>query len=367
MERTQVIVIAVVVAAVALFGLRIWSDRSVDELTVGGRSANGVAGLESGFGSDADGNWDGRGGPGGAHQRGAVGSQVGSSSRGGLRGDGTRNSGPAGRGPGPVDLARADGLRGGGSLGASGGSLGGRGGTAGSASVSGNLSDSGISPKVKQKADLVDFLSSQPPTTANLGDTKNSDGTDVALKVDKPEDIASQDGQDTGVQKPEDGDGIKITDRGKVEFPNYASGDAGTISFQIQPDWAGSDPTDNALVQIRQEHQWNNGLELVKNGEFLRFIVRDNTGKEADISVRISDWQPGDLHDIRASWGPSQDGTPTTQLYIDGRLAGSNTYNGAINFNSSTPMFLGGDYAGSAYSGANATLRDVTLKNTATF
>ena len=86
---------------------------------------------------------------------------------------------------------------------------------------------------------------------------------------------SDQAGKAEGVNPPDEGgDGIKITDRGRVEFPNAGNAStSGSIAFQIKPDWAGSDQSDNALVQIRSENDWNNQLQLVKNGEFLRFIV----------------------------------------------------------------------------------------------
>jgi hypothetical protein len=83
------------------------------------------------------------------------------------------------------------------------------------------------------------------------------------------------------------------------------------------------------LVQLRGPNEWSNRLELVKNGEFLRFILTDSTGREADISTRINDWVAGDRHDVSASYGTNADGPCcTTILYIDGREAGRNHYDG---------------------------------------
>ena len=96
----------------------------------------------------------------------------------------------------------------------------------------------------------------------------------------------------------------------------------------------------------------------MKNGKYLRFILTDNTGREADISVDITHWQRGDPHDITASWGEER-----TSLFIDGQLAGTNTYTGALDIAPGTPMFLGSDYVGSNYVGANSTIRDFTLFN----
>ncbi|MGD9762247.1 MAG: LamG-like jellyroll fold domain-containing protein [Candidatus Binatia bacterium] len=209
----------------------------------------------------------------------------------------------------------------------------------------------------------MDSLSEMPQTHSDLEKPPvPDDGDEIALKVDKPEDITEQQGQDQDVHNPDDGtEGIKITDRGRIEFPNAgnANGDAGTISFRIKPEWAGADHTDNALVQIRNENEWNNRLELVKNGEFLRFIITDDTGKEADISTRITNWQNLEEHDVTATWGDGR-----TTLYIDGQVVGQNEYSGNLRFAEGTPMFLGADWRGSAYAGANATLNGFTLSTT---
>ncbi|MGH7788854.1 MAG: LamG-like jellyroll fold domain-containing protein, partial [Candidatus Binatia bacterium] len=232
----------------------------------------------------------------------------------------------------------------------------------GSAAVAGGGEVGGLGPRVEKKKDLVEFLGSRPQTETDLANAVDENGDDVALKVAKPEDVAEQGGRDEEVTEADEGEGIKITDRGRMEFPDAgnADGEAGTIAFQVKPEWAGSDQTDNALLQIRQEHQWNNRIELVKNGEFLRFILTDDTGREADISVRITDWQAGDLHDVKASWGDGR-----TSLFIDGQLAGSNEYTGSVRFSDGTPMYVGADWRGSNYAGLNGTMYDFTVSNTA--
>jgi hypothetical protein len=221
-----------------------------------------------------------------------------------------------------------------------------------------------LGPRAARKADLVDSLGSRPPTQSDLIEpVKPDNGEDVALKIDKPEDISEQNGRDQDVEKPEDSDdGVKVSEQGRIEFPNggNASGDQGSISFKIKPEWAGSDQTDNALVQVRQEHEWNNRIEVVKNGEFLRFILTDDTGKEADISARISNWQANEQHDIVATWGEGR-----TTLWVDGQVVGQNEYPGKLLIKEHTPMYVGADWRGSNYAGLNGTLYDFTVSNSA--
>jgi hypothetical protein len=372
MERNQVIAIAVVVAAVVLFGLKVWSDRAAEsDLTAGNQAAARRLARAGGAGSDDAGTWSGSdaasgrpgrpGEPGAARLGGLAGGGAGGSRLGGGSGGG---SGMEGRG-GSANLVRGAAAARSGVLGAAGAASRSAGGEGSGASIAGGGASDGsghLGPKVQQKNNLVEFLSQQPPgAPQDLANAKDANGEDVALKVDHTDDIGRQGGQDQNVQQGDDGNGVKITDRGKIEFPNYANGDAATIQFSIKPDWSGSDQTDNALLEIRQEHEWANRLELVKNGEFLRFIVTPDSGQEADISVRINDWQPGDQHDVRASYGDGK-----TYLFIDGNLVGSVPYSGNLQFAQGTPMFLGGDHTGSNYQGANAQISDFILKNSAT-
>lgn len=223
------------------------------------------------------------------------------------------------------------------------------------------------SPQLQQKNNLVEFLGKQAPTQADLASPENANPEDVALKIDKPADINDQGGQSKNVEEGEDGDGIRITDGSAVEFPNNVSPDAATFSFNIEPEWNGADQTDNALLQLRGPNEWSNRMELVKNGEFLRFILTDSTGREADISVRITDWEAGQRHDVKASYGQATDGTCCqTSLFIDGRLAGSNSYQGPFQPPAGVPLQVGGDYPGSSYGRANSTFRNLTITNSAT-
>jgi hypothetical protein len=216
-----------------------------------------------------------------------------------------------------------------------------------------------VAPKAERRADLVESLSSRPPTKSDLEAPRPPDlGDDIALQVNTTQDIAEQEGEAVGeVKDAEAEEGLKFEDNTRVEFPNAGNASKeGSISFTIKPDWAGSDATDNALVQIRQEHQWNNRLEIVKNGEFLRFILTDNTGKEADISTRITDWQPGEEKTVEFSWGNGR-----TEATVNNQVVGHNEYPGELEFQPNTPMIFGADHPGSTYGSAKATISNFTV------
>jgi hypothetical protein len=354
MERTHFVVIAVVVAALALFGLRFFSSSSDDvELAALGGSGR--------LGSDAD--RDGGGRPGDRRRLGALGGSGASGTDGGRLGGGERGAGGTGR-SGSAEFASGGGSRLGGSLGQSGSArIDGAGGGAsgGGAEVAGQ-----IGPRAARKADLVDSLGARPPTQSDLDQpVKAENGDDIALKIEKPEDISEQAGREHDVDKPADTeDGLEIGADGRIEFPDGGgvNGESGEISFRIKPNWAGSDQTDNALVQLRQEHEWNNRLELVKNGEFLRFILTDNTGKEVDISSRITNWQALEEHEITARWNNG-----VTELLIDGQVAGRGQYPGQFEPPPQAPLYVGADWRGSNYGGLDGKVYGFQVTKNATF
>jgi hypothetical protein len=352
MERSHFLVIALVVAALGLFGLRLLSTPSDDLQTASlGRSERlGPDGMPlDGSAGGRDGRrgrlGDGSGGSGGDHGRLSPGGF--GSDRGGASGGANRGAADTVMG-GRNHAGGLGGAVGGGSGGASGG------GSTGSLASAGSAGQLG--PKAERRSDLVESLGSRPPTKSDLDTAPKPDNGDgVTLKLDKPEDIADQGGVAKDVDAPKDSDdGIQIPPDGRVQLPPGAiSGDGGTVSFTVKPDWAGSDPGDNALLEYRQEHEWSNRMEIVKNGDFLRFILTDSGGKETDISTKIDNWQAGDEHAISASWdGQSK----TTYLYVDGQLAGQNQYKDPY-VPPSTNMIVGADHSSGAYSGLSGTLR----------
>ena len=355
-------VIAVVVAALALFGLRIFSNRSDDMQTasLSGAERLGPDGMPL---DSSPGGRDGRRGRLGENSGGAGGDH-GRLAPGGFGSD--RGSGSGGANRGAADTVMGGSRSHGGGVGGSvgGGSAGGGSGGGGSAG-SGTLASAGSSgqlgPKTERHGELVESLGSRPATKSDLEAAPKTDDPDgVTLKLDKPEDIADQGGVANDIDKPKDSeDGITIPPDGKVQLPGDAiSGDGGSVSFNVKPNWAGSDPGDNALLEYRQEHEWSNRMEIVKNGDFLRFILTDSGGKETDISTKITNWQAGEEHAITASWDGS---SKTTYLYVDGQLAGQNQYTAPYVPPTSQSIFFGSDFKSSSYTGADSTFGNVSF------
>jgi hypothetical protein len=132
---------------------------------------------------------------------------------------------------------------------------------------------------------------------------------------------------------------LEFTDSGMVTYPTSDgfSGNAGTVSFQITPNWNGSDADDHALVQFAEGlNTWENRLSLGKNNDTLRFIMIDDTGVERNVNIPIGDWEAGQPHQVAMTWGDA-----LMSLYIDGTLVGQNTYQGTLDIPPASPLYVG--------------------------
>ena len=178
-----------------------------------------------------------------------------------------------------------------------------------------------------------------------------------------------------GAVEPEQGAGPPpetsglVTNGGQVEFTedaqytlpvggNVNSG-AGTISFTVEPNWAGSDDSNNSLLQIRDEHVWENSLGIVKNYNSLRYVIHDEQGLETNVNVYIDDWQPNERHIVTATWDEEQ-----MTLSVDGAEVGASPLANPVRFRDAMPMHVGSDFPGSTYRGANARISDLTVRST---
>ncbi len=160
-------------------------------------------------------------------------------------------------------------------------------------------------------------------------------------------------------------DGL-VSNGGTIEFPadaqlSFPAGGtvnsrAGTISFDVQPQWAGADQTNNSLVQIRDENIWENTLELVKNNDALRYIIRDSHGVEYNVNLPIDDWSPGEQQHVTATWSDTQ-----MALYVNGQLVGRTALDNPLAFGDSTPVHIGSDFPGASYGWAGGTISGFKL------
>jgi hypothetical protein len=144
--------------------------------------------------------------------------------------------------------------------------------------------------------------------------------------------------------------GAKFSADAQFVIPNAGNikGEAGTISFSLEPDWAGSDPSIRSLLQLRGANSFENRLQIFKDGPFMRFLFTPDSGLESGVSYAISSWQPGEQHQITTTWGVSPSGEPLAALYIDGQLIRQQTYDGELVVQPGTPLYIGSDYQGGA-------------------
>ena len=156
------------------------------------------------------------------------------------------------------------------------------------------------------------------------------------------------------------GDGAVFSTDSQFVVPNGGNlkGDAGSLSMWVQPQWAGGDDTNASLAQLRNQNQWEDRLQIFKNGVYMRFLMSDSTGQESNIGTNISDWAPGDWHHLAATWGQNDAGQLMQSFYVDGRLIGQVPVQGQLNVRPGTPLYIGSDLP-QGIPGANGAISQV--------
>ncbi|MFQ5666498.1 MAG: LamG domain-containing protein [Candidatus Binatia bacterium] len=205
----------------------------------------------------------------------------------------------------------------------------------------------------------ADFLTGP---TGELKDGQDEDsGPVLSLPLeDSPE---AEDGETAVFEKGVtfDGKGAVFSADSEFVVPNAGNikGDAGTLSFSLEPQWGGGDEGDASLVQLRTPDVWENRLQIFKNGRYLRFLFTDNTGQERNIATTIDNWEPGQQHKITATWGEA-----LQSFYVDGHLIGQQTYSGTLDVQPGTPLHIGSDIPNGGPS-AGATISQFQVYNRA--
>jgi hypothetical protein len=355
MEKPQYLVIGILAVAIGFFALRFTTDDEAEfSPRRGGEGDHAMArGDGSGYGGGGSRGDDGAG----SRDRLAAGGRV---SRFGSEGPRIGSVGAAGRGSAETATggSRADRGRVGTGVGSRSGMRSaeevGRAGSASNA-IGGDRpsATSGTS-----RSDRLDALAGKEAAVDPFYEAKDLDDDptdDIVLEVANKVDAEGKAEVLDGVAESDDGEWLEVGEDAQMAFRDMGNLNpaSGTVSLDIVPNWNGADLTDNSLMQIREPHKWENRMQLVKNGQFLRFIFTDNTGFEADISHRIDNWVEGDAHRVTATWDNG-----VTTLYVDGRRVGTNSYPGALEYAIRPDMYLGSDLPnGGSYGGANAKLK----------
>lgn len=209
---------------------------------------------------------------------------------------------------------------------------------------------------------------------------------EVAKKTDNPADAASGDPNAPVLSVPLDkstesatGDQAIVSENvacgGSTEgcafntdsqfaIPDAAglTGEAGTISFCLQPQWAGDADMNAGLVDLQTPNIWENHLKIFKNGQFFRFSIWPNSGIESGVAANISGWQPGQWQPVTVTFGPDPTtGANMASMYLDGALIGQAPYDGQLEV-PQQPLYIGSDMPGTEPS-ANGSLMNFQAYN----
>ncbi len=159
------------------------------------------------------------------------------------------------------------------------------------------------------------------------------------------------------------GEGHVFDTESEVKIPNAGniSGDAGSIAFELKPKWEGGDNSDASFFDLRTPNEWNNRMELVKNGQYLRFLMWDSQGTENGIGFQMKNWAPDESHPIAVTWGVDETGQRVMSLYVDGAKVGQQIYQNDFNVPTNQPLVIGNNAGGAL--GARAGLNGFQVFN----
>ena len=119
--------------------------------------------------------------------------------------------------------------------------------------------------------------------------------------------------------------------RVQVAEAGTISGESGTVSFIVEPQWAPENQRDVSLIEIGEGQ-----VVIRKNVSYLRLEMTDITGAPVGTGFNIQNWEPGKAHHVAATWG---DGVMT--LYVDGKPAARERYKNAFSLPPGTPLYIG--------------------------
>lgn len=377
MERGNILVVAVVTAAIAIFALAHFSRSPSDsfsdpesEVRYGssGAEGKGASGADRGFvgggGGDA-----GRSAAGGKSALGSLGTRK-TAGAGGEPMRQAKQSGEAARRSGSV-VSVPGSERERGTVGVSGSqrrsSAGDSGVTIADSGRPRSAGDSGSS-RTERRSNLVDFLSDQPAGSDEVLDDASQDPDedrgDVVFEAPLDRQTGTVANNDTpplvehDLEFAENGVGVKFEPGSVLAFPDAGNvrGDAGSLTLEFEPEWSGAEKGDYALVNVRTPNDPSNSLRLFKNGRYLRLLVADSNGQERNIGVDMVDWEPGVRRVVTATW---EEGA--LSLYVDNSLVGTNYLDGPLEIPPGTPLYLGSDVPEAPLSGANATISNFRI------
>jgi hypothetical protein len=146
--------------------------------------------------------------------------------------------------------------------------------------------------------------------------------------------------------------------KSQTQVPDAANitGDAGTVSFWVKPEWGPNSQDDATFVQLG-----DSGLQVVKNVNFLRFEYIDQNGTENGLGTNIGEWPDQQWRQVTATWTNGN-----LALYVDGQLISQNRYQYPPTFGQETKLLVGSNFPGPVAPGQMSNLTVLNRDSSAT-
>ncbi len=135
------------------------------------------------------------------------------------------------------------------------------------------------------------------------------------------------------------GQGTQYETNAQVEVPDVdrLAGRSGSISFWMQGQWGEGNQDDASLVSLGDSR-----LQIIKNVNYLRFELTDDSGLPVGLGAPITDWKAGEWHQVATTW----DGR-VYSLYMDGRLVSQTIHDVPFTIADGSKLYIGSDYPAS--------------------
>lgn len=141
------------------------------------------------------------------------------------------------------------------------------------------------------------------------------------------------------------------TERVAIPVPGEVADDGGSVSLWVEPDWQPGNGDDATLVQL------GDTMRVSKHGHSLHLESAGPGGVFHEVGASIDDWNPGERHQVVASWTDGE-----LSLYVDGELVGRRNGHRPVDPGSSSHLYVGSD-GSDGKPVAPARIGDVDLRN----
>jgi hypothetical protein len=180
----------------------------------------------------------------------------------------------------------------------------------------------------------------------------------LAEPVAHPAPGTAQPIQNQRIELTPDGMALTFADGQRYAFSEtaYDKGDAGTVTFEIEPEWIDDEDTVRFLVRIQCPDQWRSRVLVFKDHRYLRCILTDDGGTEHDVGLPINHWTAGARHAVTVTWHDK-----VVALYVDGQRVGESAYQGRLQITPRTLLYLGADNPADPSHAAKATIQNLKI------